>query len=147
MCEKSSYICLFYSQNWYTHIQRFTTSFAMGITYGQRAVRTQSRDCAGFLEVQPQFISALELGTMPPVDLFPILTWVPERWAAWKRTVTYIRELHETLYGRLLKTVETRVQRDGEVAEPPWKLGIVVGRELDCSAVVLEGTLEIHDLA
>jgi hypothetical protein len=82
----------------------------MGIIYGHRAVRTESRDCAGFLEAQPQFMHALELGTMPPVDLFPILTWVPERWAEWKRTVSHVRGLHETLYGRLLNTVETRLQ-------------------------------------
>jgi hypothetical protein len=99
------------TQNWYTHINRYTTSFALGVIYGKRAPRRQSEDCAAFLEVHPQFMHALELGTMPPVDLFPILTLVPERFAEWKRTVKHIRGLHEKLYWRLLRTVEQRIEK------------------------------------
>ena len=54
---------------------------------------------------------ALEFGTMPPVDLFPILTWVPERFAKWKRIVKDIRHLHESLYDRLLKEIESRLEK------------------------------------
>ena len=53
---------------------------------------------------------ALELGTMPPVDIFPILKYVPARFAPWKREVNEIRHLQETLYGRLLSDVEDRIK-------------------------------------
>ena len=46
---------------------------------------------------------------MPPVDLFPILTYVPERFAGWKRLAKRVKSLHEKLYDRLLATVERRV--------------------------------------
>lgn len=52
----------------------------------------------------------LEIGTMPPVDLFPILQYVPERFASWKRQGKEIRRLHETLYDRLLTDVEDRMK-------------------------------------
>jgi hypothetical protein len=95
-------------QDWYTHIQRFTTSYAMGLVYGKRAPRAATPECAAFLHVQPQFMNLLEIGTAPPVDLFPILTYVPERWASWKRDVSRIKHLHDDLYGDLLKTVQKR---------------------------------------
>lgn len=57
---------------------------------------------------------------MPPVDLFPILKLVPERWAHWKRVVRHVRMLHETMYDRLLTVVETRLkngQQNGSFME------------------------------
>ena len=47
---------------------------------------------------------------MPPVDLFPIMTIVPPRWAKWKRTINAIREEHERIYGYMLKRVEDRLE-------------------------------------
>lgn len=81
----------------------------LGIVYGKRGPRLSSPDVADFLEVHPKFMNALEIGTMPPVDLFPFLSFIPERWARWKRTVNHIRFLHETLYDRLLSNVEKRM--------------------------------------
>jgi len=95
---------------WYNHIQRFTTSFAMGIIYGKRAPRISTSECAAFLNVQPQFMHLLELGTAPPVDLFPILAYVPEKWAPWKRSVKHVKALHDELYGNLLETVRKRLE-------------------------------------
>lgn len=66
-----------------------------------------------FMEVHPQFINALEIGTLPPVDLFPVLSLVPKRWAKWKQTVAHIKNLHLSLFDRLLHNVEHRLL-DGE---------------------------------
>lgn len=63
------------------------------------------------MHVHPRFMQILEIGTMPPVDLFPILKYVPERFAAWKQQSKEIRRLHETLYDRLLTDVEDRMKR------------------------------------
>jgi hypothetical protein len=83
----------------------------MAIIYGIRAPRATSPGAAEFLYVHPRFMNALELGTMPPVDLFPLLALVPERWAGWKRTVIRIRELHEALFESLLRIVEVRLEK------------------------------------
>jgi hypothetical protein len=83
----------------------------MSLTYGKRGPTLDSPDVADFLHVHPRFMHALEFGTMPPVDLFPILMWVPDRWAPWKKEVKEIRSLHEKLYERLLTDVETRLRK------------------------------------
>ncbi len=46
---------------------------------------------------------------MPPVDLFPFLTYIPERFARWKEYPKQIRRLQEKLYDRVLSTVEKKM--------------------------------------
>ncbi|PFH53127.1 hypothetical protein AMATHDRAFT_45749 [Amanita thiersii Skay4041] len=94
---------------WPHHIRRYTTSLILGLVYGLRGPTLQSPNVADFMDVHPQFLNALEFGTMPPVDLFPILTYVPERYANWKRIAKKVRFLHERLYDNILATVEKRV--------------------------------------
>ncbi|KAF8889650.1 cytochrome P450 [Infundibulicybe gibba] len=96
---------------WFSHIRRYTTSFASGIIYGVRGPTLSSPHILDFMDVHPKFLHALEIGTMPPVDLFPILTLVPERWANWKRAVKHVRVLHERLFDGLLSIVEERVRK------------------------------------
>jgi hypothetical protein len=77
--------------------------------YGLRGPTLQNQNVKDFLEVHPQFLFCLEFGTMPPVDLFPILTYVPERFAGWKRLAKSVKLRHEQLYDRVLASVERRV--------------------------------------
>jgi cytochrome P450 len=51
----------------------------------------------------------LEMGKLPPVDLFPFLNWVPERLAGWKRQVMDVKRRQEVLFGGLLRQVKERV--------------------------------------
>ncbi|KAF8649401.1 hypothetical protein AX16_005842 [Volvariella volvacea WC 439] len=97
--------------NWYHHISRFTTSYAMGLVYGLRNTSFKSKDVSDFLTAQRLFMEALEFGTMPPVDLIPILKYVPEYFAGWKRQANYIKSLHDELYGRLVDRVEERMKK------------------------------------
>lgn len=50
----------------------------------------------------------LELGKMPPVDIFPFLNWVPERYSGWKKKVLKVKQQQEDLFGRLLEIVKRR---------------------------------------
>ncbi|KAA1473597.1 cytochrome P450 [Dentipellis sp. KUC8613] len=45
----------------------------------------------------------------PPVDVFPILKYVPERWARWKFLVREVRALQRRLYFGLIEGCERRV--------------------------------------
>ncbi|KAF9456359.1 cytochrome P450 [Collybia nuda] len=93
---------------WYNHIHRYTTSFAMGIVYGKRSPSIYSSDMKEFFSTHHKFLHAMNIDTMPPVDLFPVLNWVPEYLVQWKKTVTDARISHEALYYRLLSTVRQR---------------------------------------
>lgn len=101
---------LIIEQMWYKHVQRFTASFLMGIVYGSRCPQYSSPDCAAFFDVHPQFLDILEFNKLPAVELFPLLRWVPERWAKWKQNANRIRRLHDDLFGHLLERVERRVE-------------------------------------
>ncbi|KAF9467088.1 cytochrome P450 [Collybia nuda] len=95
---------------WFEHIHRFVVSFASIIVYGKRSPRLESLDVTQFLTVHPQFMEAMNIATVVPVDLFPILEYVPEVFAKWKRQVKNVRGMHEALYGRLLDEVQGRLK-------------------------------------
>ena len=58
--------------------------------------------------------TALAPGAQPPVDLLPILKYVPERWASWKTLCKDVRKAQRTLYFGLLTECEERVKRGEE---------------------------------
>lgn len=80
----------------------------MGIVYGKRSPSIHSPDMKEFFSTHHKFLYAMNIDTMPPVDLFPMLNWVPEYLVQWKKTVTDARISHEALYYRLLSTVRQR---------------------------------------
>jgi hypothetical protein len=49
-------------------------------------------------------------GAHPPVDLIPIMKYVPERWASWKTEVRVTRNLQRKLYFGLLEHVEAKIR-------------------------------------
>ena len=65
-----------------------------------------------FIEVQHGVEAVLEPGAHPPVDLMPILEYIPERWASWKGTCRNLREKQRSLYMRLRDQCEARIQSD-----------------------------------
>lgn len=62
-------------------------------------------------------------GAIPPVDIFPILKHVPERWASWKTMAKNIKKVHRKLWYDLLDVIEKRVvegRRQGCLMEDIW---------------------------
>jgi hypothetical protein len=125
-------------------MNRCIMSFTFGITYGSRAVRMDSQHLTDFLHVNRRFIDALELGRMPLVDLFPIMTIVPPRWAKWKRTINAIREEHEHLYGYMLKRVEDRLE-NGQSTPGFMEEAVKNANEWDLTTPQLLTSVEVHN--
>ena len=97
-------------QAWFYHIRRFTTSLVLAVVYGIRGPTLQNPNVKGFMEVHPQFLDCLDIiGAMPPVDIFPFLMYIPERFAQWKEYPKKVRRLQEQLYDRVLSTLETKM--------------------------------------
>jgi hypothetical protein len=67
-----------------------------------------------FFEVQHLWEQALAPGAHPPVDLLPVLNYIPERWAPWKRACKEIRRRQRELYFGLYEECEERVAREEE---------------------------------
>ncbi|KAG8912689.1 hypothetical protein FRC00_003985 [Tulasnella sp. 408] len=97
--------------DFYTSARRYSSSVIMSVLFGQRSPRFNTPATKDFFHVQHLWERALEPGAHPPVDLFPILQKVPERFAAWKRLCTEVRRLQRKLYFGLLEQVEKRTAR------------------------------------
>ncbi|KAF7333382.1 putative cytochrome P450 [Mycena venus] len=79
--------------------------------YGKRAPRYETPEISGFFNVLHEFNTILGPGAAPPVDAIPILKFVPERWAKWKRECKRIRNLQRTLYFGMVEETRDRIRR------------------------------------
>jgi hypothetical protein len=81
------------------------------VLYGKRAPRDDAPEVSGFFNVMHEFNAILGPGAAPPVDAMPILKYVPERWAKWKRECKRIRNLQRTLYFGMMEETRDRMRR------------------------------------
>ncbi|KAK7052033.1 putative cytochrome P450 [Favolaschia claudopus] len=98
----------------YTHIRRFANSVILSVLYGKRAPRYETREATAFFEAQHEWELVLEPGATPPIDLIPILKYVPERWAKWKQDCAKTRKMQRKLYFGLLDEAKERLSQGEE---------------------------------
>ncbi|KAH7886508.1 cytochrome P450 [Phlebopus sp. FC_14] len=134
-------------ENFYEDISRLTTSSFLAIIYGHRAPRSSSPEARLFRQLQLDFMNVVEMGKSPPIDLFPALNWVPERYASWKRRVMSVRRRHDALYGDLLSLVKNRIQsgqQNGAFMEDAYlrrdELGLSHAMLLNLGGTLLAGS-------
>jgi hypothetical protein len=48
----------------------------------------------------------------PPIDIFPFLKWLPERFASWKTACRELYQLQRGLLERMVQPVKDRLARD-----------------------------------
>ncbi|KAJ6482554.1 cytochrome P450 [Mycena sanguinolenta] len=105
---------LCHPEAFFTHIRRYSNSTIMSVIYGKRAPRYETPETIAFFNAQHEWEAVLEPGSTPPIDLIPILKYVPERWAKWKRDCTKTRKLQRDLYFGLLDEAKERLSRGDE---------------------------------
>jgi hypothetical protein len=81
------------------------------VLYGKRAPRYDTPEISGFSNVLHEFNTILSPGATPLVDAMPILKFIPEQWAKWKRECKSIRNLQQTLYFGMMEEVRDRMRR------------------------------------
>jgi hypothetical protein len=84
------------------------------VLYGKRSPRYETPQTTAFFKAQHEWMLVLEPGATPPVDMIPILKYVPERWAKWKRDCAKTRKLQRDLYFGLLDETKERLRRGEE---------------------------------
>lgn len=65
-----------------------------------------------FFECQRKWEHILRPGGHTPVDIFPILKHVPERWASWKGLCREVRARQRKYYFSLLQNCRERIEFD-----------------------------------
>ncbi|KIK69489.1 hypothetical protein GYMLUDRAFT_35558 [Collybiopsis luxurians FD-317 M1] len=101
-------------EHFYTHLRRYSNSVIMSVLYGKRCPRYETHEATLFFEAQHLWELALEPGAHPPVDILPILKYIPRRWAPWKILCEKTRRLQQSLYFGLLDECKEKVQKGEE---------------------------------
>ncbi|KAL1753471.1 cytochrome P450 [Schizophyllum commune] len=97
-------------EKFYGHIERFGISIVMSIVYGKRAPRIDAPIASAFVHENDRWSALLMPGATPPVDALPILKYLPEFLAPWKKETREIRALQRELYCGIFDECKKRVE-------------------------------------
>lgn len=86
----------------------------MSVLYGKRCPKYESPEIKAFFETRHYFDIALKPNAHPFVDIFPILNYIPETWAPWKRLCTKVQRMQGVLYYGLLDQCKHRMDQGRE---------------------------------
>ncbi|KAJ6594846.1 cytochrome P450 [Mycena capillaripes] len=100
--------------SFFTDIPRYSISVILSVLYGKRVPRYDAPEITKFFEVMRQWNVLVEPGAAPPMDIIPLLKFVPARWAKWKRDCSRIRTLQREQYFGLLEETRGRLQHGTE---------------------------------
>lgn len=92
----------------YAHLNRFSNSFVLAIIFGKRSPRIETPSAKAISAVIVRWDEFLGPGATPPVDIFPILQWIPERFAPWIKEAREIRRLQTAMYSELMDECQQR---------------------------------------
>ncbi|KAH8801444.1 cytochrome P450 [Xylogone sp. PMI_703] len=96
---------------YYDHVRRYSTAVILSSVFGIRGPEFNHPNIQRLYHVQDQFTAILETGAMPPVDIFPILKFLPTFMAPWRKWALKIRAEQRQLYFELLQNVKDRMER------------------------------------
>ncbi|CAL1707418.1 unnamed protein product [Somion occarium] len=99
-------------QHLYQHIRRYAASVALSVTFGLHCSTYDNPVIEEFYECQRKWEHILRPGGHPPVDIFPILKYIPERWASWKGLCREVRSRQRELYFPLVQNCIDRIESD-----------------------------------
>ncbi|KAK7455866.1 hypothetical protein VKT23_010902 [Stygiomarasmius scandens] len=97
--------------NYQKHADRYTYSVISSVVYGIRAPHLKGEEITDFYHLLELWNHYNEPGRHPPVDLLPVLKYVPERWAPWKREARVVKNLRQAHYNSLFDRVQQRINK------------------------------------
>ena len=98
-------------ERYYDHIRRYSTAVILSSVFGIRGPQFEHPNIQRLYHVQDQFTAILETGATPPVDIFPILKFLPTFMAPWRKWALKIRAEQRQLYFELLENAKDRIER------------------------------------
>ncbi|OJI89780.1 hypothetical protein ASPTUDRAFT_342428 [Aspergillus tubingensis CBS 134.48] len=96
---------------YYDHIRRYSTGVILSSVFGVRGPEFNHPNITRLYHVQNQFTAILETGATPPIDVFPLLKWLPDFISPWRLWARRIREEQRQLYFELLQDAKNRRAR------------------------------------
>ncbi|KAF9032832.1 cytochrome P450 [Hymenopellis radicata] len=92
-------------------VRRFTHSIIKTLIYGQRAPVFNSPDVAQFFKTMAQLEHILSPGVFPPIDLIPVLKFIPKRLAPWIPAARALQKERELIHRKMYADVQRRSQK------------------------------------
>ncbi|KAJ5982934.1 hypothetical protein N7481_005033 [Penicillium waksmanii] len=95
----------------FNHVRRYTASSASVLAFGHRGSTFDSFWGHVVYDVMDRWTEAMEAGANPPVDEYPILKFIPKRFAYWKRRAIAAGEVFDSMWGKARRIVDERRAR------------------------------------
>nr|AUZ97938.1 cytochrome P450 monooxygenase E [Aspergillus terreus] len=96
-------------ENHMKHPKRYSNSITMSLVFGIRAKSVNDEYMTRLYSLMEKWSLVLETGATPPVDSWPLLQWIPERFMGyWRRRATEVGDLMTGLYTEVLHVIENR---------------------------------------
>ncbi|KAG8970428.1 hypothetical protein FRC03_008625 [Tulasnella sp. 419] len=93
-------------------IERAILSSAFSTIFGIRTPSIESWEAQTFLRATNEFFRLSAPGEVPPVDLFPILNYIPDRYVRnWRARCDAVRQDQEALWFSLVDKAQERLNR------------------------------------
>ncbi|KAK7052036.1 putative cytochrome P450 [Favolaschia claudopus] len=97
-------------EGFFRHIHRAANSSIMSVLYGKRSPRYETQQTAAFYKMFHVWEEITAPGATPPIDIIPILKYIPERFAKWKQICAQTRRNQRDLYFGFLDETRRRIQ-------------------------------------
>ncbi|KAF8990695.1 cytochrome P450 [Hymenopellis radicata] len=91
---------------------RYSNSVITSILAGVRSPRHDSLLVTLVHRMMHKWSIFAEPATQPPLDLIPLLRYVPERWASWKPATRQLRSIQHNIYDSIVEVCKARIRRD-----------------------------------
>ncbi|KAG8921947.1 hypothetical protein FRC03_004745 [Tulasnella sp. 419] len=97
-------------ERFYEDIKRTAMSISFSLIFGIRTPSLASPECQKFLQAFGGMMKLGTTGEVPPVDLLPILYYLPDKFANhWKAKCDELRDIFDTFFSGLVIKAEKRV--------------------------------------
>ncbi|KAG8943004.1 hypothetical protein FRC03_002723 [Tulasnella sp. 419] len=94
----------------YDHIRRYSASTVFSVIVGQRLPQVTSPICKEFFETWDLVNDMLAPGHTPPVEMFPLLNYIPDKFARnWKSKCATLKQRLDVFLEGLKKEAEKRL--------------------------------------
>ncbi|KAK6382185.1 hypothetical protein LTS17_004072 [Exophiala oligosperma] len=91
------------------HPKRFANSIIMSLVFGVRTPDITTSHMRRMFELMEHWSLVMELGSTPPVDFYPFLEWIPQRFLGnWISRANQVKEEMYSLYRDLVEDVIRR---------------------------------------
>ncbi|EXJ54354.1 hypothetical protein A1O7_09693 [Cladophialophora yegresii CBS 114405] len=96
------------------HPKRYTNSIACATIWGVRSPRVDTEHMRRLYELMEDWSVVMEPGNTPPVDIFPLLHYIPEKvFGNWRSRASHVGDAMNALYNDMLTGLERRREAVG----------------------------------